>query len=172
MCDMITDSMVLCFFIDTDKIQSILQSDASIEDFLWKVRYASIRIPSKKRLIVDCIKLLSSFLQESALVLLKLLRPQIFEKMAMQELRALVSPESSKLATYVPGESIEIDYSSIGLLLEGFVKPIGIQEELIGSPAALLLSNGNQSFHNLSEASSSTNLIALKPENSLWIKNL
>jgi len=92
-------------------------------------------------------------LQESALVLLKLLRPQIFESVAMQELRALVSTESSKLTAYVTGESIEIDCNSIGLLLEGFVKPVGIKEELISSPAALSPSNGNQSFHNSSEAS-------------------
>ncbi|EFH51363.1 hypothetical protein ARALYDRAFT_484121 [Arabidopsis lyrata subsp. lyrata] len=125
MCDMITDSMVLCFFIDSEKILS-LQSDSTIDDFLW---------------------------QESALVLLKLLRPQIFENVAMQELRALVSTESSKLTTYVTGELIEIDCNSIGLLLEGFVKPVGIQEELISSPTTLLPPNGNQSFHNSSEAS-------------------
>jgi hypothetical protein len=125
LCDLITDSMVLCFFIDSEKILS-LQSDSTIDDFLW---------------------------QESALVLLKLLRPQIFESVAMQELRALVSTESSKLTTYVTGESIEIDCNSIGLLLEGFVKPVGIKEELISSPAALSPSNGNQSFHNSSEAS-------------------
>lgn len=87
------------------------------------------------------------------MVLLKLLRPQIFEKVAMQELRALVSAESSKLTTYVSGESIEINYNNIGLLLEGFIKPVGIQEELIAAPAALLLSNGNQSFHNSPETS-------------------
>ncbi|KAL1221080.1 Sodium/hydrogen exchanger 7 [Cardamine amara subsp. amara] len=126
MCDMVTDSMVLCFFINSDIILSFLQSDSTIEDFLWK---------------------------ESTLVLLKLLRPQIFEKVAMQELRALVSAESSKLTTYVSGESIEINYNNIGLLLEGFIKPVGIQEELIASPAALLPSNGNQSFHNSSETS-------------------
>lgn len=94
-----------------------------------------------------------AFLQESALVLLKLLRPQIFEKVAMQELRALVSAESSKLTTYVSGESIEINYNNIGLLLEGFIKPVGIQEELIAAPAVLLPSNGNQSFHNSPETS-------------------
>lgn len=71
----------------------------------------------------------------------------------MQELRALVSTESSKLTTYVTGELIEIDCNSIGLLLEGFVKPVGIQEELISSPTTLLPPNGNQSFHNSSEAS-------------------
>jgi hypothetical protein len=58
------------------------------------------------------------------------------------------------MTTYVSGESIEISYNSIGLLLEGFVKSVGIQEELIPSPAALLLpSSGNQSFRNSSEAS-------------------
>uniref|UniRef100_A0A1J3FAF8 Sodium/hydrogen exchanger 7 n=1 Tax=Noccaea caerulescens TaxID=107243 RepID=A0A1J3FAF8_NOCCA len=130
MCDMVTDSVVLCFFINSDNILSMLQSDSTIEDFLW---------------------------QESALVLVKLLRPQIFEKVAMQELRALVSAESSKMTTYLSGESIEINYNSIGLLLEGFVKPVGIQEELIASPAALLLpSSGNQSFRNSSEASGIT----------------
>ncbi|KFK33412.1 hypothetical protein AALP_AA5G009500 [Arabis alpina] len=141
MCDMVTDSMVLCFFIDSEKIQSILQSDSSIEDFLWK---------------------------ESSLVLLKLLRPQIFEKMPMQELRALVSAESSKLTTYVPGESIEIDSNSIGLLLEGFVKPVGIQEELIASPAPLLHSNGNQSFHNSSEASSGIMRVSFSRQATLY----
>ncbi|RVW27591.1 Sodium/hydrogen exchanger 7 [Vitis vinifera] len=55
-CDMITDSVVLCFFVETDKIMSMLRSDPAVEDFLW---------------------------QESAIVLAKLLLPQIFEKMAM-----------------------------------------------------------------------------------------
>nr|ABN04857.1 salt-overly-sensitive 1 [Eutrema halophilum] len=127
MCDVITDSVVLCFFINSERILSYVQSDSTIEDFLWK---------------------------ESALVLLKLLRPQTFEKVPMHELRALVSAESSKQTTYVSGESIEIDHNSVGLLLEGFIKAVGIQEELlIASPAALLHSNENQSFRNSSEAS-------------------
>nr|AFF57539.1 salt overly sensitive 1 [Cochlearia hollandica] len=126
MCDMVTDSVVLCFFINSDKILSILQSDSTIEDFFWK---------------------------ESALVLVKLLRPQMFEKVAMQELRALVSAESSTLTMFVSGESIEIGQNSVGLLLEGFIKPVGIQEELVASPAALLPFNENQSFRNPSEAS-------------------
>lgn len=87
------------------------------------------------------------------MVILKLLRPKIFEEVAMQELRALVSAESSKLTTYVSGESIEVNNNNIGLLLEGFIKPVGTQEELIASPAALLPSNVNQSFRNSSEAS-------------------
>lgn len=36
-CDMITDSVVLCFCIETHKILSVLQSDPSVEDFLWQV---------------------------------------------------------------------------------------------------------------------------------------
>ncbi|XP_010527835.1 PREDICTED: sodium/hydrogen exchanger 7 isoform X2 [Tarenaya hassleriana] len=120
MCDIIADSVVLCFFIESDKILSSLRSDPAVEDFLW---------------------------QESAIVLAKLLLPQIFEKVTMQELRALVA-ESSKLTTYVSGETIEITHNCIGLLLEGFIKSsLGRQEELIASPAALLPSNMNQSFH-------------------------
>lgn len=36
-CDMITDSVVLCFFIEHDKFISVLRSDPSVEDFLWQV---------------------------------------------------------------------------------------------------------------------------------------
>lgn len=36
-CDMIADSMVLCFFIDAEKILALLSSDPAIEDFFWKV---------------------------------------------------------------------------------------------------------------------------------------
>lgn len=38
MSDMVTDSVVLCFFIESDKILSILRSDPAVEDFLWQVR--------------------------------------------------------------------------------------------------------------------------------------
>lgn len=34
-CDMITDSVVLCFFIESEKIFSVLNS--SVKDFLWQV---------------------------------------------------------------------------------------------------------------------------------------
>lgn len=81
-------------------------------------------------------------------MLLKLLLPQKFEKMAMQDLRALVA-ERSTTTIYIRGEFIEIPYHSIGFLLEGFVKTQGIQEELITSPAPLLPSHGYQSFQNL-----------------------
>ncbi|KAM5566575.1 sodium/hydrogen exchanger 8 [Rosa sericea] len=120
-CDIITDSVVLCFFIENHKIHSMLRSDPSVEDFLW---------------------------QESAIMLLKLLLPQKFEKMAMQDLRVLVA-ERSTTTVYIRGEFVEIPYHSIGFLLEGFVKTQGVQEELITSPAPLLSSRGYQSFQNL-----------------------
>uniref|UniRef100_A0A2N9EHP1 Cyclic nucleotide-binding domain-containing protein n=1 Tax=Fagus sylvatica TaxID=28930 RepID=A0A2N9EHP1_FAGSY len=116
-CDMITDSVVLCFVIESEKILSVLGSDPLVEHFLW---------------------------QESAIVLVKLLLPQIFEKVAMQDLRALVSI----MNLYIRGETIEIPQHSIGFLLEGFIKTQGA-EELITSPAALLPSHGSLSFQNL-----------------------
>ncbi|XP_048318425.2 sodium/hydrogen exchanger 8 isoform X2 [Ziziphus jujuba] len=125
-CDMITDSVVLCFYIETDKIISALRSDPSVEDFLW---------------------------QESAIVLAKLLLPQVFEKMGMQDLRALVA-ERSIMTTYIRGESIEVPYHSIGILLEGFIKTQSILEELITSPAPLLPSHKNQSSQNLERTAS------------------
>ncbi|KAK9008434.1 hypothetical protein V6N11_075329 [Hibiscus sabdariffa] len=55
--------------------------------------------------------------QESAFVLLaKLLVPQIFEKMALQDLRALVA-ERSSMKTYITGETIDVPHQSIGFLL-------------------------------------------------------
>lgn len=91
--------------------------------------------------------IVSLILQESAIVLLKLLLPQIFEKRAMQDLRVLVA-ERSSMTTYIMGETIEIPHHSIGFLLEGFIKTQGAQE-LITSPAALLPSHLYQSFQNL-----------------------
>ncbi|XP_037495007.1 sodium/hydrogen exchanger 7, partial [Jatropha curcas] len=117
-CDMITDSVVLCFFVESDKILSAARSDPAVEDFLWK---------------------------ESAIVLAKVLLPQIFEKMAMQDLRALVS-DRSMMGTHIRGETIELPHHSIGFLLEGYVKSHGLHGELITSPAALLPSHGNLSF--------------------------
>ncbi|KAB1216544.1 Sodium/hydrogen exchanger 7 [Morella rubra] len=118
-CDMITDSVALCFFVESEKILSVLRSDPSVEDFLW---------------------------QESAIVLAKLLVPQIFEKMALQDLRALVA-ERSIMNLYIRGEAIEVPHHSIGFLLEGFIRTQGV-EELITSPAALLPLHGI-SFQNL-----------------------
>ncbi|KAM1102119.1 hypothetical protein ACFX13_011060 [Malus domestica] len=85
---------------------------------------------------------------ESSIALVKLFLPQIFEKMAMQDLRTLVA-ERSVMPIYIRGESFEIPYRSIGFLLEGFVKTQGVQEELITSPAPLFPSHGYQSFQNL-----------------------
>ncbi|KAK6921584.1 hypothetical protein RJ641_012091 [Dillenia turbinata] len=114
-CDMITDSVVLCFFLEANKILTLLRSDPAIEDFLW---------------------------QESVTVLAKLLLPQIFEKIPMQDLRSLIA-ERSIMTIYLRGETIEIPPHSIGFLLEGFIRTHGFQEELITSPAPLLTCYGD-----------------------------
>nr|ACZ57357.1 plasma membrane Na+/H+ antiporter [Zygophyllum xanthoxylum] len=116
-CDMVTDSVVLCFFVENEKIHSMLRSDPVVEDFLW---------------------------QESAIVLAKILLPQIFESVPMQELRALVA-ERSTMTVYLRGETVEIPYHSIGILLEGFVRSHGAQD-LITSPAGLLPLHENMSI--------------------------
>ncbi|XP_022734948.1 sodium/hydrogen exchanger 8-like isoform X2 [Durio zibethinus] len=118
-CDMITDSAVLCFFIERGRLLSVLRSDPAVKDLLW---------------------------QESAILLAKILVPQIFEKMTLQDLRALVA-QSSLMKTYIEGERVEVRHQSIGFLLEGSIKPFSVQE-LITPPAALLPSHGNQSFLN------------------------
>lgn len=38
-CDMIADSVIHCFFLETEKILALLASDPSIEDFLWQVSF-------------------------------------------------------------------------------------------------------------------------------------
>ena len=85
--------------------------------------------------------------QESAIVLAKLLLPQVFEKMPLQELRVLVA-QRSVITTYIRGETIEVPHHSLGFLLEGFIKAHGFQE-LIASPAVLLPLQGNQSSQNI-----------------------
>ena len=89
-------------------------------------------------------------LQESAIVFVNLLLPQIFGKMAMQDLRALVAEESI-MVIYISGETIEIPQYSIGLLLDGFIKAQG---ELIASPAALMPSH-NLSFRSVDTSGNS-----------------
>ncbi|XP_065880812.1 sodium/hydrogen exchanger 8-like isoform X2 [Euphorbia lathyris] len=128
-CDMITESLVLCFFIESEKILSALRSDPAVEDFLWR---------------------------ESAIILAKLLLPQIFEKMSMQDLRAVVA-ERSIMTTHIRGETIEVPHHSVGFLLEGFIKAHGLQDEFIVSPAALLPPHGNHSFGNAHENQSIQN---------------
>ncbi|CAJ2677747.1 sodium/hydrogen exchanger 8 isoform X2 [Trifolium pratense] len=120
-CNVVTDSIVLCLFVDANKIISCLKSDPSMEDFLW---------------------------QESAIFLSKLLLPQIFEKRTVQDLRALIA-ERSEMTMYIRGETIEIPSHSVAFLLEGYVKTQG-RQELVTAPAALVPSHGNRSFQNLS----------------------
>ncbi|MQL85489.1 hypothetical protein Taro_018016, partial [Colocasia esculenta] len=108
-CDMITESVVHCLFIESEKILTLQKSDPAVENFLW---------------------------QESAIVVAKLLLPQVFEKMAMQELRALVA-ERSIMNIYLRGEVIDLRQNSICFLLEGFIKTQGSHLDLIASPAAL-----------------------------------
>ncbi|KAI3717522.1 hypothetical protein L1987_69197 [Smallanthus sonchifolius] len=117
MCDIITDSVVLGFFIEAEKILSVLGTDHTVDDFLW---------------------------QESSIILSKLLVPQIFEKMTMHDLRTLVAQRST-MSTYISGESFELPQDMIGLLLEGFIKTQGTLE-LITAPAALFPSYGDRSF--------------------------
>uniref|UniRef100_A0A1D1ZC97 Sodium/hydrogen exchanger 7 n=2 Tax=Anthurium amnicola TaxID=1678845 RepID=A0A1D1ZC97_9ARAE len=120
-CDMITDSVVHCFFIESAKILELLRSDSAVEDFLW---------------------------QESAIVIAKLLLPQIFEKMTLQQLRALVA-EKSTMNSYIRGEIIELPQNSICFLLEGFIKAQASQLELISSPASLFSPQADLSSLNL-----------------------
>ncbi|KAL2557784.1 Sodium/hydrogen exchanger 7 [Forsythia ovata] len=109
-CDIVTDSVVLCFFIETEKILAALGSDPAVEDFFWL---------------------------ESVIVLAKFLLPQLFEQMSMQDLRVLVA-ERSTMNIYIRGESFELPHHSIGFLLEGFIKLQGTQEELLTYPATIL----------------------------------
>ncbi|KAJ6721369.1 hypothetical protein OIU85_024458 [Salix viminalis] len=121
LCDIITNSVVLCFFIESEIIFSVLESNPAVEDFLWK---------------------------ESAIVLAKLLLPRVFENMSTHELRVLVA-ERSEITVYMTGETIEVPHHSIGFLLEGFIKAHGSQEESIASPAVLLPLQGDQSSQNM-----------------------
>lgn len=109
LCDLTSDSVVCCCFIETEKVLSALRSTPAIEDFFW---------------------------QESAMVVSKLLLPQQFEEMSMQEMRALVL-ERSTMLTYLRGEMIEILPYDVAILLEGFVKQER-RDEHIAAPAALV----------------------------------
>ncbi|XP_049403830.1 sodium/hydrogen exchanger 8 [Solanum stenotomum] len=120
-CDIITDSVALCFSVDSERILTALRSDPAVEDFFW---------------------------QESALVLAKVLLPQMFETTTMQDMRTLVA-ERSTMSVYIRGESFELPHHSIGFLLEGFVKSHGSNEGLLSAPAPLLpLALEEQSLHN------------------------
>lgn len=80
-------------------------------------------------------------LQESSIVLSKLLIPQIFEKMSMHQLRTFVA-ESSTISMHIAGETFELHDNTIGLLLEGSLKTLGSLEP-ISAPAALFPSYGD-----------------------------
>uniref|UniRef100_A0A7N0V2E9 Cyclic nucleotide-binding domain-containing protein n=1 Tax=Kalanchoe fedtschenkoi TaxID=63787 RepID=A0A7N0V2E9_KALFE len=120
-CHMVTDSVVLCFFIERDKIINLLVSDPTVETFMW---------------------------QEAALVLAKLLLPQMFENISMPEVRSLVA-ERSEMSVYIRGEVVEIPHHCIGLLLEGFIRSQSTREELFAAPVPLLPSHGMMSSHKL-----------------------
>ncbi|CAN4087562.1 unnamed protein product [Withania somnifera] len=124
-CDIITDSMALCFSVDSERILTALRSDPARGDFFW---------------------------QESALVLAKVLLPQMFGNTTMQDMRALVA-ERSTMNVYIRGESSELPHHSIGFLLEGFVKTHGSHEGLLSAPAPLLPSTFEQQKLQNAEAS-------------------
>lgn len=109
LCDLTSDSVVCCCFIETEKVLSALRSTPAIEEFFW---------------------------QESAMVVAKLMLPEQFEEMSMQDMRALVL-ERSTMHTYLRGEVIEILPCDVAILLDGFVKQEH-REELIAAPAALV----------------------------------
>jgi hypothetical protein len=102
----------------------------------------------KMHLKICCLYSIYHDLQESAIFLSKLLLPQTFEKLTMQDLRALIA-ERSEMTIYIRGETIEIPYHSVAFLLEGYIKTQGSQE-LATAPAALVPLHGNRSFQNLS----------------------
>ncbi|XP_051144686.1 sodium/hydrogen exchanger 8 isoform X2 [Andrographis paniculata] len=108
-CDIVTDSVVHCFFVETEKIRSAVRSDTAVEDFFWR---------------------------ESVIVLAKLMLPHIFEKMSLQDFRTLIA-ERSTMRLYIPGESFELLHHSVGFLLEGYIKLQGA-DEMLTAPAAVL----------------------------------
>lgn len=45
-CDIVTDSVVLCVFIEAEKILAALKSDPAVEDFFWQVYHPSAALGS------------------------------------------------------------------------------------------------------------------------------
>ncbi|KAG8382645.1 hypothetical protein BUALT_Bualt05G0098900 [Buddleja alternifolia] len=148
-CDIITDSVVLCFFMETEKILSALRSDPAVEEFFWRVWYCCLFLVAvwhiKFQLSLPFHLIFCNFSSESIIVLAKLMLPEIFEKMSMQDLRELIA-ERATMSIYITGESFELRHQSVGFLLEGFIKIQGAQEELLIAPAAILPRAG-QSFY-------------------------
>ncbi|OAY77908.1 Sodium/hydrogen exchanger 7 [Ananas comosus] len=120
-CDVIADSVVQCFFIEAEKLQSLLKFVSAVEDFLW---------------------------QECSLVIARLLLPKMFEEMAMHELR-LFSAERSTMKNYGRGEVIELKQNSAAILLDGFVRIKEEQQNFIMPPAVLLPPHTDASFYGL-----------------------
>ncbi|CAN1226981.1 Sodium/hydrogen exchanger 7 [Linum grandiflorum] len=114
-CNMITDTTTQSFFVESEKMLSARRASPVVEDFLW---------------------------QESAIVLAKLLLPQIYRRMGVRDLRAVFA-ERSMMSIYSSGESIRIPHPSVAILLEGSIKPDHGLGELISSPATLLSPDGN-----------------------------
>lgn len=85
-----------------------------------------------------CCSLAPFSLQESIIVIAKVMLPQMFEKMSMQDLRALIV-ERSMMNIYIRGESFELFHRYVGFVLEGFIKlQDAEQEEMLTAPAAIL----------------------------------
>ncbi|XP_026458364.1 sodium/hydrogen exchanger 7-like isoform X1 [Papaver somniferum] len=141
-CNVITDSVISGFFIESETIRSLLLSDPAAEDILWK---------------------------ESVLAIAKILLPQIFEKMAMHELRSLVV-ERSDMNVYISEEIIEIAPHSIGFLLEGIIKSVTDPEEMLVSPGVLLPSYGDLSFLSLETSAGSKDAIFLHQRTSYQVE--
>lgn len=110
-CDMITNSLVHCFFIEAEKVDQLRRSDPSVEALVW---------------------------QESALVVAKLLIPRIFERITTHETRLLIA-KGSTMKIYTKGEDIALEHNQIGILLEGLLK--AENQNNIVSPGVLLPSN-------------------------------
>lgn len=75
-------------------------------------------------------------MQESAIVLAKLLLPQTFEEISLQDLRSLVA-ERSTVNIFLRGEVIDLSPNVVGFVLEGFINQED-KEDLIRAPAVLL----------------------------------
>lgn len=71
-------------------------------------------------------------LQETVIIIAKLLLPEVYEKISTQELRALVV-DKSMMNIYRRGEIIVIPNHSVGFLLEGSVTSQEVPKKLIPS---------------------------------------
>lgn len=109
LCDIVTRSVVHCFFIERSKILSVQKEHPELEDFLW---------------------------QESALAIAKVVLAKEFEKATLQDIRALMM-EGSSMRIFLRGEVFELQPKKIGVLLDGFVRPES-SFAIITAPAGLM----------------------------------